>query len=100
MSLDVFRKALHERPLSQQERDELTPHELFVLVLARRLERLTDEEQQRLKPVDQRDLAAIGLIVSEAVTPPIASATQTPSAGKTQATKIHFRKTGVMTLGS
>jgi hypothetical protein len=95
MSMQAFRKALHHRPLSQEERDELTPHELFVLVLARRLDRLTDAEQQRLEPADQRDLAAIGLIVSEAVTPSIASATQTPSAGKNLASKSHFRKTGL-----
>jgi hypothetical protein len=62
MTIDAFRKALHHRPLSQQEQDELTPHELFVQVLARRLDRLTEEEQQRLEPEDWQYLAWAGLI--------------------------------------
>jgi len=69
MSIDAFRKALHERPLCQEERASLTPDELFVLALARRLDRLTDAESRKLKPADHRDLAAMGLIVSEAVEP-------------------------------
>jgi hypothetical protein len=69
MTIDAFRRALHHQPLSQHERDELTPDELFVLVLARRLDRLTDAERRKLKPADQKDWAAMGLIVSEAVEP-------------------------------
>ena len=51
MSIQAFHKALCQLPLSQDERDALTTDELFVLVLARRLDHLTDAEQQRLKPV-------------------------------------------------
>ena len=65
MTIDAFRRALHHRPLSQQERDALTPHELFVLVLAQGLERLTDAEQQRLNPADMQFLAQAGLISGE-----------------------------------
>jgi hypothetical protein len=65
MTIDAFRKALHHRPLAQQERASLTPHELFVLVLARRLDRLTDAEQQRLKPADIQFLTQAGLISGE-----------------------------------
>ena len=68
MTIHAFRKALHHRPLSQQERDELTPHELFVLVLARRLDSLTDAEQQRLKPADRQYLASAGLTSNKSVT--------------------------------
>lgn len=68
MTIDAFRNALHHRPLSQQERDELTPHELFVLVLARRLDCLTDAEQQPLEPGDVQFLARSGLIAGEAPT--------------------------------
>ena len=66
MTIDAFRKALHHRPLSQQERDELTPHELFVLVLARRLDRLTDVEQQKMEPGDWQYLVLAGLVADGA----------------------------------
>jgi hypothetical protein len=59
---------LHHRPFSQEERDQLTPHELFVLVLARRLDRLTDAEQQRLTSADRQYLASAGLLSSKSVT--------------------------------
>ena len=62
MSIQAFCKALCQLPLSQEERDALTTDELFVLVLARRLDRLTDAEQQKLKPADRQYLASAGLI--------------------------------------
>jgi hypothetical protein len=65
MSIQTFRKALCQLPLSQEERASLTKDELFVLVLARRLDRLTDAEQQRLKAADRQHLASAGLISSE-----------------------------------
>ncbi len=62
MSIQAFRKALCQLPLSQEERTALTTDELFVLVLARRLDRLTKAEQQRLKSVDLQHLVSAGLI--------------------------------------
>ena len=41
---------------------DLLDDELFVLVLARRLGRLTTTEQQRLKSTDLQRLASVGLI--------------------------------------
>jgi hypothetical protein len=78
MSIQAFRKALSQQPLSQQERDELGTDELFVLMLARRLDRLTTTEQQRLKSTDLQRLASLGLISSEA---PQAEANITTAAG-------------------
>ena len=69
MSIQAFRKALGEQPLSQQERSTLTTDELFVLVLARRLDRLTTTEQQRLKLTDLQRLASVGLIGGDAGQP-------------------------------
>ncbi len=65
MSIQTFRKALCEQSLSQEERASLTTDELFVLVLARRLDRLTKAEQQKLKSTDLQRLASVGLISSE-----------------------------------
>jgi hypothetical protein len=73
MSIETFRKALCQLLLSQEERASLTTDELFVLVLARRLDRLTKAEQQRLKSTDLQDLVSMGLIAGDAGQP--ASAT-------------------------
>ena len=77
MSIQTFRKALCEQSLSQKERASLTTDELFVLVLARRLDHLTSVEQQRLKSVDVQELVSAGLMVSEADHP-------APSTGEMQ----------------
>ena len=68
MSIQAFRKALCQLPLSQQERDMLTTDELFVLVLARRLDRLTTAEQQKLRSADLQRLASAGLIAGRGAT--------------------------------
>jgi hypothetical protein len=84
MTIDAFRKALHDQPLTQRERDELTPHELFVQVLARRLGHLTDAKRRKLKPEDLQYLASAGLIPNEATRWEASSTTVTgtpPSAG-------------------
>ena len=62
MSIEAFHKALYQLPVSQQERAALTPDELFVLLLARRLDDLTAAEQHRLAPDNLNELAAVGLI--------------------------------------
>ena len=84
MSIQAFRKALCVQSLSQEERASLTTDELFVLVLARRLDRLTSVEQQRLKAVDLQELVSAGLI-SHGLGPMESSSTTiagaTPSAG-------------------
>ena len=67
MSIQTFRKALFQQPLSPEERASLTADELFVLVLARRLDRLTAAEQQRLQAADLQYLESAGLIASETV---------------------------------
>ncbi len=66
MNVQAFRKSLSQRPLSQEERSTLTTDELFVLVLARRLDRLTTAERQKLKSADLQYLTSAGLISSEA----------------------------------
>ena len=48
MTIQAFQKALCRLPLEQEERDSLTADELFLLVLARRLNRLTWAEQRRM----------------------------------------------------
>ena len=62
MCIEAFHKALYQLPVSQQERAVLTPDELFMLVLARKLDDLTAAEQRRLAPDDLDELAAAGLI--------------------------------------
>ena len=69
MTIQAFRKALYQFPLTSKERDELTTDELFVLVLARRLDRLTDAEQQSLKPADLQELVSAGLVDGDAGQP-------------------------------
>lgn len=69
MSIQTFRKALCEQLLSQKERASLTTDELFVLVLARRLNHLTSVEQQRLKSADLQELVSAGLIAGDAGQP-------------------------------
>ena len=81
MSIQAFRKALYQRPLSQEERDALTTDELFVLVLARRLDRLTDAEQETLNAADRQYLASAGLISDGSVQ---MEASSTRAAGPTQ----------------
>ena len=73
ITIQAFRKALNQLPLTSEDRDELTTDELFVLVLARRLERLTTAEQERMRAADRHYLASAGLIASDAGQP--ASAT-------------------------
>jgi hypothetical protein len=80
MSIQAFRKALYQFPLTGEERDELTTDELFVLVLVRRLERLTTAEQQKLTSADRKYLAAVGSIYIEAAQ---VNSPQTKSAGFT-----------------
>ena len=58
----AFLKALGGQKLSQAERSTLTTDELFVLLLARRLDCLTNRERQALGRADLRYLAAAGLI--------------------------------------
>jgi hypothetical protein len=65
MCIEVFHKALYQLPVSQQERAALTPDELFVLLLARRLDCLTAQERKKLSPEDLRDLAAMGLTAGD-----------------------------------
>jgi hypothetical protein len=62
MSYRAFRKAMYELPLSQAERDSLTGDELFVLVVAHRMDRLSWAEQKRMSPEDVGRLAAAGLL--------------------------------------
>jgi hypothetical protein len=62
MCIEAFHKALYQTPVSQQERAALTPDELFMLLLAHKLDDLTAAEQQRLPPDDLDELAAAGLI--------------------------------------
>ena len=69
MSIQAFRKALYQQQLSQQERATLTTDERFVLVLARRLDRLTDAEQQSLKPADLQELVSAGMVDGDAGQP-------------------------------
>ncbi len=64
MSIRGFRSALFQLPLSQQERDTLTTDELFVLLSARRLDRLTAVEHQKLTQADRQYLMLAGLIPS------------------------------------
>ena len=61
MSIQAFRKALDELPISPEERAALTSDELFVLVLTRRLDGLTETELRKLKPADLQRLAWLGL---------------------------------------
>ena len=66
MSIQTFRKALCEQLLSQEERATLTTDELFVLVLAHRLDHLTKAEQQRLTAGDLQELVSAGLVAGDA----------------------------------
>lgn len=74
MSVPAFHKALAQVPLSQEERATLSGDELFVLIAARRIDRLTAEEQRRMAPDDLCLLAAEGLV----------GGSRTPSAGCSQ----------------
>jgi hypothetical protein len=65
MSFRAFRKALYGLPLTQEERDSLTADELFVLVVAHRLNGLSRQERRRMAPNDLRRLAAAGLLPAE-----------------------------------
>ena len=69
MSIQALRKALCQLPLSQEERTALTTDELFVLVLARKLDRLTTAEQERMQAADLQYLASVGLIAGDAGQP-------------------------------
>ena len=62
MTIQAFQKALCRLPLSQEERASLTTDELFVLVLARRLKRLSWAEQRRMDSGDVSELSAAGLL--------------------------------------
>ena len=62
MTIQAFQKALCRLPLEQEERDSLTADELFLLVLTRRLKRLSWTEQRRMAPGDLHDLTVVGLI--------------------------------------
>jgi len=64
----AFLKALDGQQLSQAERGTLSTDELFVLLVARRLDRLTEAEQRALTPTDLHYLAQADLI-SEVASP-------------------------------
>ena len=62
MTIQAFQKALCRLPLEQEERASLTTDELFVLVLARRLKRLSWAERRRMDSGDVSELSAAGLL--------------------------------------
>ena len=66
MSTKAFQRALCQLPLSHEERATLTSDELFILLLAQRLDGLTSTEQARLESVDLQYLVAAGLITNGA----------------------------------